>query len=462
MVLAFLPASAGAATNLISTLAGNGTRGFSGDGGPATASELNGPLSATLTPDGGFLIADQSNSRVRRVAPDGTITTVAGSGVAGFSGNGGPATAAEFNAPSDAARLPDGSIVIADSNNNMVRRVAPDGVITTAVGTGAAGFSGDNGPATAATLSFPSDIAVASDGTYLISDNDNNRIRSVSPNGTITTVAGDGRAGGGGDGGPATAAQLSGPSAVSVIAGGGFLIAEEDGNRVRRVASDGTITTVAGDGVAGFNGDGIAATSAELNHPARVAAASDGGFLIADRLNNRIRRVSPSGVISTVAGTGTAGGLGDGGLATSAQLNQPFGVAINSEGDYLIADTSNQRIRVVDAADAPPPPPIPAPIPAPTPAVIPVPPSVASVDPPLVDSSTAASLAGSVNPEGSSTSVHFRFGWISAIAGRARQGSCMTNRRARCRWGRISSRIMRRCQRPGWSQTPSITRSWSP
>jgi hypothetical protein len=429
MGLAFMPASAGAATNNISTIAGNHTAGFKGDGGPASAAELSLPISVTPTPDGGYLIADQSNNRVRRVAPDGTITTVAGNGTAGFTGNGGPATQAELNAPSDAAPLPDGSVLIADSNNNMVRRVAPDGTITTVVGTGAASFSGDGGPATRATLAFPSDIDVASDGTYYISDNDNNRIRAVSPGGIISTVAGDGTAGGGGDGGKATSAQLSGPSSVGLIAGGGFLIAEVDGNRVRRVGSDGVISRVAGTGTAGGLGDGGLATSAELNQPGRVASASDGGFLIADTNNNRIRRVSPAGVISTVAGTGTAGALGDGGVATSAQLNRPFGVAINAEGDYLIADTVNNTIRAVDAADAPPPPVPPPPVPPPPVAPPPSPPlpsvgrpSVTSVNPPTVRSSTAAGFSGSVNPEGSSTSAHFVFGLDARYRGAGASG----------------------------------------
>ncbi len=140
VVFAFLAPSASAATNVISTVAGNGTAGFSGDGGPATASELNTPLSVSPTPDGGYLITDQGNSSVRRVAPDGTITTVAGNGTAGFSGDGGPATQAELNAPCDAEQLPDGSVLIADANNNRIRRVAPDGVITTVVGTWRSGL----------------------------------------------------------------------------------------------------------------------------------------------------------------------------------------------------------------------------------------------------------------------------------------------------------------------------------
>jgi hypothetical protein len=404
VALAFLPGSARAATNTISTVAGNGTAGFAGDGGPVSASQLNTPLSVSPTPDGGYLIADQGNNRVRRVAPDDTITTVAGNGTAGSTGDGGPATEAELAAPSDAEMLPDGSILIADSNNNEVRRVAPNGTITTVVGNAAlgAGFSGDGSPATAAKLAFPTDIAVASDGTYYISDNDNNRVRVVSPNGIINTYAGGGGAGLG-DGGPANQAQLNGPSSVSLIPGGGLLIAELDGNRIRRVASNGTISTVAGDGVAGYNGDNIAATSAELNKPGRVVAASDGSFLIADSFNNRIRRVSPAGVISTVAGDGTAGSAGDGGPATAAELNEPLGLAINAGNDYLIADSLNHRVRVVDAGNPPPP-------------------VVASVQPPSVRSSTSAVFSGSVNPEGSATSVHFVYGLDARYRGPGASG----------------------------------------
>jgi hypothetical protein len=405
VALILAPASAGAATNVITTVAGNGTAGAIGDGGPATAAELHTPLSVTSTPDGGFLIADQGNSSVRRVAADGTITTVAGTGTPGFSGDGGPATHAQLNAPSDAALLPDGSIIIADSNNNRIRRVALDGTISTIAGTGAAGFSGDNGPAAAATLSFPADLDVAADGTYFIADNDNNRIRGVSPDGTIKTYAGNGTALSGGDGLPATAASLNGPSSVALIAGRGFLIAEGDGHRIRKVGADGKISTVAGDGRVGSGGDGGPAISASLNQPDRVVATSDGGFLIADRLNNRIRRVGPDGVISSVAGTGTAGGLGDGSPATAAQLNQPLGVAIASDGDYLIADTFNERIRRVDAADAalPPPPPPPAPIASKAPV------AHLSVDPDPTCTGVVTRLDASGSTPGSAPIVRYEF-----------------------------------------------------
>ena len=241
--------------------------------------------------------------------------------------------------------------------------------MTTAVGTGAATFGGDGGPANAAQINFPADIAVTGNGDYLIADVDNHRIRFVSGlTGTITTVAGTGAPGAfSGDGGPATSAQLNKPSAVALTGDGGFLIADQFNQRIRRVAPDGTISTDAGTGAESFGGDGGPAAQAQLNSPVRVSSTFDGGYLIADSDNHRIRRVSRDGIIDTAAGTGSAGFTGDGGPAPSAQLNRPFGVSVNPEGDYLIADTFNHRIRFVDAgATAPlPPPPGPDPLPAP-------------------------------------------------------------------------------------------------
>ena len=348
-----------AATGTVTTVAGNGTSLFSGDGGPASAAGLAVPIAVTATADGGYLIADQGHSRIRRVAPDGTITTVAGSGVSGFGGDGGPATSAQLNAPSGSAQLPDGTILIADSNNNRVRRVAPDGTITTVAG-GGVGIN-DGGAATAAQLAFPADLALTADGGYLIADIDNNRIRKVL-GGTITTVAGTGAAASGGDGGAATAAQLNRPSAVASTADGGFLVTEQQGRRVRKVAPDGTITTVAGNGSPGSTGDGGPATSASISAPDRLAVLVDGGFLIADRAGQRIRRVAPDGTISTVAGSGVAGYSGDGAAAVSAQFNNPFGIAVDAGGDILVADTANRRIRLIDFGEpqSPPPPPPPS------------------------------------------------------------------------------------------------------
>jgi sugar lactone lactonase YvrE len=221
--------------------------------------------------------------------------------------------------------------------------------IFTVAGNGSPGFSGDAGVATAAQLSGPNGVAVTADGGYLIADGTNNRVRRVAPDGTISTVAGTGTAGSTGDGGPATAAQLNTPFGLAVTADGGFLVTELFGQRIRRVSPGGTITTVAGTGTAGFNGDGIAATSAQINFPVAVAPTPDSGFLIADQFNSRVRRVSPGGTITTVAGTGTPGFTGDGGPATAAKISNPNGVAVTSDGGFLIGDTQNRRVRRVAA-----------------------------------------------------------------------------------------------------------------
>ncbi len=349
--LAVVPASAAhAAVGDISTVAGTGTAAFSGDGGPAVAAQLSFPIGVAPLPGGGYLIADQVNNRVRRVDGSGTITTVAGT-TAGFSGDGGPATSAQMSAPSDIAVLPDGSFLISDSNNNRIRKVSSSGIITTVAGTGAAAYSGDNGPATAAAIRFPFGIDAAPDGSYLIADVDNHRIRQVSPTGFISTVAGTGVAGYGGDGGSATAAtaRLNTPFGVSFISATDFLIADRNNHRIRKV-QDGIISTVAGTGVASSTGDGGAAVDATLFSPSGVLALSDGGFLVSDTGSNRVRRVSPSGTIAAFAGTGVQGGTGDGGPATAARLNQPVGLALLAGGDVLIADTFGHRVRRVEVS----------------------------------------------------------------------------------------------------------------
>jgi NHL repeat len=300
-------APAGAATNTISTVAGRGSFGFSGDGGPATAAELAGPIGVAATPDGGVLIADKDNERVRRVSSAGTITRVAGNGIEGFSGDGGPATDAKLSSPTGVAATPDGGLLIADFGNSRVRYVTPAGTITTIAGNGTPGFSGDGGPATAAQLSYPFGLAVTADGGVLIADYGNSRVRYVTPAGTITTVAGNGSQGFSGDGGPATDAELKGPTGVAATPDGSVLIADQYNQRVRRVSPDGTITTVAGNGIEGFSGDGGPATAAQLSYPYGVAVTADGGVLIADYANYRVRYVTPAGTITTVAGNGTQG-----------------------------------------------------------------------------------------------------------------------------------------------------------
>jgi hypothetical protein len=283
----------------------------------------------------------------------GVISRVAGTGTRGNSGDDGPATDAELNGPQGVAVTADGGFLIADSFNNVVRKVSSAGVITRVAGTGTQGKSGDDGPATDADLSFPEGVAVTADRGFLIADFDNNVVRKVSSAGVITRVAGTGTRGNSGDDGPATNAELSGPQGVAVTADGGFLIADTDNSVVRKVSSAGVITRVAGTGTAGKSGDDGPATDAELNLPAGVAVTADGGFLIADSGNSVVRKVSSAGVITRVAGTGTAGNSGDDGAATDAELNGPHGVAVTADGGFLIADTNNQVVRKV-ALLAPP------------------------------------------------------------------------------------------------------------
>ncbi|HJZ61678.1 MAG TPA: hypothetical protein VKD47_05890, partial [Miltoncostaeaceae bacterium] len=226
------------------------------------------------------------------------------------------ATQALLNQPYAASPTADGGFLIADRGNHRIRKVAADGTITTVAGTGVNGFSGDNGPATQAQLNAPCMVLAMPDGSFLFPDRDNQRVRRVAPDGTITTFAGTGVAGSGGDGGPATQAQLSGPYSVSLSpGGGGVLIGERDGARIRMVAPDGTITTVAGTGAGGFGGDGGLATQAQLNQPHGLALMPDGSFLIADLGNNRVRRVALGTPVATapavLAPAGLAPGAGD-------------------------------------------------------------------------------------------------------------------------------------------------------
>ena len=336
---------------VITRVAGTGAPGNSGDDGPATDAELNGPVGVAVTADGGFLIADFGNNVVRKVSSAGVITRVAGTGAPGNSGDDGPATDAELNGPVGVAVTADGGFLIADFGNNVVRKVSSAGVITRVAGTGAPGNSGDDGPATDAELNGPVGVAVTADGGFLIADFGNNVVRKVSSAGVITRVAGTGAPGNSGDDGPATDAELNGPVGVAVTADGGFLIADFGNNVVRKVSSAGVITRVAGTGTAGNSGDDGPATDAELNEPAEVAVTADGGFLIADRINNVVRKVSSAGVITRVAGTGAAGNSGDDGPATDAELNEPFGVAVTADGGFLIADEGNSEVRKVSSVN---------------------------------------------------------------------------------------------------------------
>jgi hypothetical protein len=329
----------------IETIAGSGTSGFSGEGGPAISAELNNPGAVAIDTAGNVYIADTGNNCVRRVNTLGIINTIAGNGAPGYSGDGGPACLAELNYPTGLALDSAGNLYIADSKNNRVRKVDGSGTITTFAGDGNPGRSGDGGPAASAELYSPFGLASDSAGNLYIADSVNGLIRKVDASFNITTVAGGGP-GGLGDGGPATLAWLQDPVALALDASGNLYIADDDQERIRKVDATGTITTFAGGG-AGDPGDGGPATWASFQSPWGIAFDSTGNLYIADQQDNRIRMVNPSGVITTVAGNGISGYFGDGEAAARAELYWPEGVAVDSGGNLYIADLINNRVRRV-------------------------------------------------------------------------------------------------------------------
>jgi uncharacterized protein (TIGR03437 family) len=340
-------------TGIISTVAGSGTGGFSGDGGSATSANLFGPWGVATDNTGNLYIADRYNHRVRRVVlATGVISTVAGNGTPAFGGDGGLATNASLFQPSTVAVNGTGDLYIADTSNKRIRRVSGlTGIISTIAGNGTYTIGGDGGVATSAGVNSPSGVALDGSGNLYISDGVNIR-RLVLSTGIISTIAGNGALSFGGDGGLATIANLDLPAGVALDAAGNLYIADGMNMRVRRVSlSTGVITTVAGGGVGGDSGP---ATNASLYLPRGVAVDSDGNFYVADY--NRVWKVSASsGVISTIAGNGTGAGTGtgafggDGGQATNASLYMPVGIAVDAQRSVYIADSYNNRVRRVSA-----------------------------------------------------------------------------------------------------------------
>lgn len=336
-------------TGIITTLAGNGSQGFAGDGGAALSANLDLPFSAVLA-GGNLYIADQVNCAVRVVNSSGTISTFAGDEACGYSGDNGKATLAQLSHPTGLAVDSAGNVYISDTGNGLVRKVSTSGVITTFAGTpGTGGYGGDGGGAAGAFLSQPSGLAFDSAGNLYIADSGNDVIRKVAiATGNISTYAGKYSNGGlySGNGGPATNAGLYVPVAVAVDASGNLYIADSNSNVVRKVSTDLIISTIAGNGTVGFSGDGGMPTLAKLSHPKGVAVDSAGNVYISDTLNSRIRVVGPNGAsINTVIGTGAAAYYGDGGQALQAALNFPAGLSFDSSGNLIIADTDNNVIR---------------------------------------------------------------------------------------------------------------------
>jgi len=406
----------------VSTFAGGGTKppGFESDGGPAMAAALPSPRGIVFDSQGNLDIAEVFCNCIRRVSPDGTIstvatlppspdegnfplagveglaidrfdnlyvtewfgsqvvkvtpdgvaTTIAGTGDGGFSGDGGPATAAQLGGPSGAALDIYGNLYIADTGNHRIRKIAADGTISTIAGAGSCGFSGDGGAALAAQLCQPAEVAFDTSGNLYVADYGNRRVRRIAcvltvfscaaPSGTITTVAGNGQNDpalyeqtSSGDGGPAIRATFNSLGGIAYDAAGNLYAADSLANSVRKIAPDGTITTIAGTGLRGYAGDGGPATQALLFRPASVCVGPDGSVYVISG-DSRIRKITPDGIISLVAGDGNNNGpirsQGDGGLAVNATINEPGGIAFDAQGNMYIADTSNARARKVDTS----------------------------------------------------------------------------------------------------------------
>jgi trimeric autotransporter adhesin len=402
------------AAGIITRYAGTGSAGYLGDGGDAASAMLNGPMGLALDAAGDLYVADTGNHAVRKISPAGVIGTVAGVGYPGFGGDGAAATEAHLNNPEGVALDAAGNLYIADTFNNRVRQVKPDGTMVTFAANGYPGFSGDDGPATAATLFFPTDVAVDRKGSVYIADLGNIRIRKVTE-GAITTFAGTSRgtlvdgefaaavrlngasgiavdpsgavfftqgsigsgsglqvgdrrvwkigtdmrviavAGNGlnsfsGDYDPATRAQLDQPTGMALDGAGNLYFADTRNHRVRKISPNGIVVTVAGNAIGGFFGDGGQATVALLQSPTGVAVDAAGNLFIADTGNHRVREVFPNGIIGTVAGNGNAAFFGDGGSALNASLNSPRAIALDADGNLYIADTKNHRIRKVNGS----------------------------------------------------------------------------------------------------------------
>jgi uncharacterized protein (TIGR03437 family) len=412
-----------ASNGTISTVAGTGTAGYSGDGGQAAQAQLNAPMGLAVDSSGNLLIADSQNHRIRKVSANGTISTVAGTGAPGYSGDGGQASSAALNEPEGVAADTAGNVYIADTVNDRVRVVASNGNISTVAGnglsavygsiwdeTGVSTTTGDNGPATSAAVVLPTDVAVDRSGNFYIADYGNARIRvvtkgiintlagrsdgipitdgqeaistrlsgptglaadaagnvyfaegsiatgsglgngdyrlwKITPAGILNLVAGNGLESYAGDGGPAVLAQLNGPASIAIDPAGNLYLADSENHRIRRISATGAISTIAGNGTPGFSGDSGQASNAALNGPLGVAVDAFGNVYIADTNNNRIRKVSSNGVISTIAGNGNASFYGDETPALQASIHAPQGLTVAPDGTVYIADTLNQRVR---------------------------------------------------------------------------------------------------------------------
>jgi DNA-binding beta-propeller fold protein YncE len=341
---------------IITTAVGTGEKGYAGDGGPAARALLNGPFDVGFDAHGNLYFSDTFNHCIRRVdARTGVITTCAGCGEAGYSGDGGPANRARFNEPYGIAVDNTGNIYVADRHNHCVRRIdGSSGVVTTFAGNASSGSGGDDGPASRAGMVEPNGLALDPARTRLfIADVADHRVRVVDlASEVVWTFAGTGEPEHSGDGGPATAAGIHGARAVKVAADGTVYILERQGSTLRAIdPHSGIITTVAGTGERAYGGDGGPALAASFNAPKELAIDREGNLLVVDTENHVIRRVDiQTRTVATIVGSGRQGGDGDGGPARAAALDRPHGAAAAADGSIYIGDTNNHRIRKVAPA----------------------------------------------------------------------------------------------------------------
>jgi len=343
-LLLLIVCACGAKAQIITTVAGGGTT--LGDGGPAVDCELHEPQGICMDNAGNVYIADAGNNRIRKINTSGIITTIAGTGMAGYNGDNIAATAAELNYPSSIVMDEAGNIYFPDDHNFRIRKINTDGIITTIAGNGTEGNSVDGSQATATQIGSTAGICVDRVGNIYFADLPYSFIRKVSTTGIISIFAGTGINGYTGDNGPATAAKIQ-PFGLGVDAAGNIYSAEYHNNCIRKIDSSGIIVTVGGTGHAGYSGDGFAATNAELFYPASVSIDASYNLLIAEDGNHVIRQIDASGIITTIAGNNIAGNSGDGGEALNAELSDPFDAYSDNLGDIFIADWGNNNVRYI-------------------------------------------------------------------------------------------------------------------
>ncbi len=333
----------------ITTIAGTGTAGFSGDGGPAINAQLNQPDVIKFDKGGNMYIADEHNHVVRKISPSGIISAIAGiGGISGYSGDGAPATNAKLKQPTDIVFDTAGNMYIAELGNSVIRKVNTSGIISTFAGTHLGGYDGDGGPATAAKIYDPLGLVFDKVGNLYFSNNGFYVVRKIDTAGIITTIAGTGAMGYSGDNGPATDAQLNLTGFLAIGPSKELYITDYFNSRIRKVDASGIITTAFGDGTATGSGDGGPATAASIGHILALIFDSIGNIYMSERASPVIRKVNAAGIISTIAGTGIQGYSGDGGPATAAQFNHDFMcTAVEAIGNLYISDPYNNRIRKI-------------------------------------------------------------------------------------------------------------------